>query len=247
MNNILKEKIIKKLEKASLNKELCTFKDTNFSGINLNKLEINDGLFKDCIFNTDEKFISIYGCTFTKCEFLNCDFSNVDILNTKFIDCTFISCDFEKTNMKDVSFEGGYKSNNKFSDTLDVSNIYGLDIKTPNIISDSIEQHLADMGFIKDDDEYESYTIASDNVKLIITKDSELGENTWRIMIDCKDPETNEFEIILSDTVENENTIKAIIFDLLEYGLKKANNIYSNDYTKDFNIILNKLQQTGEK
>lgn len=237
--DIFKEKIIKKLEKASLNKEICTFKNTNFSGINLNKLEINDGLFKDCIFNDLDTITSMYGCWFTNCEFLNCDFSNVDILNTKFLDCTLIECNFENSKMKDVSFEGGYKSNNKFPTDIDGENVYGIDNKISNIISDSsdvisksFEETLADLGFIIENDDY---IIPANKLKLIITKDVEYGENTWRIMLDVQDPNSNEFEIILSDTFTEDENIKDIISNIIDQGFEKTKNL--DDYTEDFNLL----------
>lgn len=99
----------------------------------IKNLQLNDQLFKKCVFQTAKIIASV----FTNCTFLDCNFSAAALFNVKFDGCTFRNCDFTDVEMQDVNAETSQKVNCILND-IDLSkNVKGFSKDDTKIIQDS--------------------------------------------------------------------------------------------------------------
>ena len=158
--------------------------------------------------------------------------------NVKFKNCTLLDCTFEYAKLEDVIIEGGIKSNCNFLNIEPLNNVIGFE--DSNIISEENNELFIDKFKFYDKTETFDYsdpeelTNQFNNVKLIITKESEeYGENVWRIMLLINN------ENILSETFDG-NLQKSKIYDQLVAFYLDANdkiNSLGKEYFKELHYL----------
>lgn len=221
---------ITKLENASNSVEKQFFVNLDYSDKTITNLVLTGHVFRKCNFYSSK----LFNCTFIKCEFLDCIFEATDLLDVKFKDCTLSNCNFTDAKLNDFSIEGGFKSDCNFDNIEIINNVTGISDNENNIISDSESKREKNLNkgasafckklnkidsannFVKGKDEY---SLQIENTALIIAKDPEFGNKTWRVMVEVND------EIIYSDTV-NENIsitdLQTEIYNVLELAKEKC-------------------------
>lgn len=221
---------ITKLENASNSVEKQFFVNLDYSDKTITNLVLTGHVFRKCNFYSSK----LFNCTFIKCEFLDCIFEATDLLDVKFKDCALSNCNFTDAKLNDFSIEGGFKSDCNFDNIEIINNVTGISDNENNIISDSESKREKNLNkgasafckklnkidsannFVKGKDEY---SLQIENTALIIAKDPEFGNKTWRVMVEVND------EIIYSETV-NENIsitdLQTEIYNILELAKEKC-------------------------
>jgi hypothetical protein len=219
------------------------FINEDFSDMTLTKLDISKKLFKSCNFDrTHFVNLDFDSCIFIDCSFKNCNFYNIEINNSQ-----IIRCDFRNSSFQDFSIENTFKSDNVFLN-LDInSNVSGISedetgisqnvIRIPEFVK-SLEQSSGVNVNIPEDGVFTFEINSNDNnenitTKLILTNDSEKGENVLAIMVEINDiiiltnfvklPKTvSELTKEISDTIVTAgkkirvNSLEQVILKLLE-------------------------------
>ena len=238
MADLDNKKIIKKLEEASNSNEKTVFINQDISNLRLTKLNMTGHLFKKCSFYVTK----FYGCVFIKCEFLDCNFSNSDLLNVKFLDCTFVNCDFTEATLQDVLVEGGFKTNNIFTDLNIVGNVTGISQEDSEIISEEnnkMENILDKFKILKKENNEYVFKTSDQKIILSISNDIEISENTWRIMISTEID--GEYDPIISDTIEFPCTKQELydcILNIIKFAVNKISRLNDLNLTNSINELL---------
>lgn len=196
------------------------FINEDFSDMTLTKLDMSKKLFKSCNFDrTHFVNLDFDSCIFIDCSFKNCNFYNVEINNSQ-----IIRCDFRNSSFQDFSIENTFKSDNVFLN-LDIdSNVSGISedetgisqnvIRIPEFVK-SLEQSSGFNANIPEDGVFTFEINSNDDnenvtTKLILTNDSEKGENVLAIMVEINDI------IILTNFVKLPKTVSELTKEILD-------------------------------
>lgn len=208
------------------------FSEEGFFRINLTNARISKCVFIKAKFIVNE---------YKSCEFISCDFTGADFLNVKFNDCTFHGCTFNQSILQEVEFIECSILSCSFDNIELKDSVTGLNEKDLKIIHEEIELNeldLLEIGFQKDDDE--TFLIQSNindgpKVELAIVKDSEMGDDIYRILFMVND------ESILSDTfdvkeAEQFSEIEELIKSILLLGGRKVTLEFFNNDSNQFEL-----------
>jgi hypothetical protein len=223
----------------------------DFSKESFFRINLEGSTISKCIFVETKFFANEY----INCDFISCDFTKADFLNVNFKNCKFHECKFDEAILQEVNFEESSIISCSFSNVKIEKDVSGLDEKDLKIIHEEITLNSDDMlqiGFQQDDEETFSIRQTIENgpkVELIIVKDSEMGNDIWRVMFMVDD------ESLLSDTFDTKEaadfgTIEELAKSILLLGGRKVTLDFFNDdpekfdlYKKAYAEVKNKFKQ----
>lgn len=223
----------------------------DFSGESFYRINLENSTISKCVFIETKFFANEY----TNCDFVSCDFTKADFLNVNFKGCKFHECKFNESILQEVNFEDCSILSCAFNNVKIEKDVSGLKEEDLKVIHEEVELNSDDMlqiGFQQDDEETFSIRQTIENgpkVELIIVKDSEMGNDIWRVMFMVDD------ESLLSDTFDTKEaadfgTIEELAKSILLLGGRKVTLDFFNDdqekfdlYKKAYAEVKNKFKQ----